>query len=252
MIRDVRYLIPFIVLAAGIVPPIDRLTNWMVSMAFPSVLWACRISILLSIVRAANPSRQLRRAVYFVGWSFVVMWVASLAQRIYICVQDQCKIADLVAIFQLITDVVSDFFLVALPVRLLRGAQLSRQQRILIFSVFSASLLITAVTILHSVVLLTSTSNGIIVIGHVKTALALVVCNLLVIVTFVYRVCFRDKRFRLDASEEAVEFTSVVLDPGTLECISTVEMSTKRSVLENVAAPATTTRRRLRVCSSPR
>ena len=67
-------------------------------------------------------------------------------------------------------DVISDLSLVVLPVYLLRRTKINQRQRIMIFSAFSASLLITAVTILHSVVLFTVRSNGTIVIGHAKVS----------------------------------------------------------------------------------
>ncbi|KIJ63210.1 hypothetical protein HYDPIDRAFT_156758 [Hydnomerulius pinastri MD-312] len=215
----------------GPLPTIDLVTNWMVAMSFTSILWSCRISILISIVRAANPSPQLRRAAWLTGCSFALMWIALIAQRIVICVQHSCEIAQTVAISQLITDVFSDCILVALPIRLLRGTKLSRRRRILILSAFSASLLITAVTILHSAVLFQSTSTGIILIGHVKTALAIFVCNLLVIVTFIYRVCRRDRTFDVDHSEEELEFTSVDLNTGNIENNVISDGSTKQSFL---------------------
>ena len=69
-----------------------------------------------------------------------------------------------------LADVISDLSLVVLPVYLLRRTKINQRQRIMIFSAFSASLLITAVTILHSVVLFTVRSNGTIVIGHAKVS----------------------------------------------------------------------------------
>lgn len=51
---------------------------------------ACRISILLSIARVANPSQRLRRIMFLVGCSFVVMWAALLGQKIHVCVKNGC------------------------------------------------------------------------------------------------------------------------------------------------------------------
>jgi hypothetical protein len=111
-----------------------------------------------------------------------------MAQKIQICIMDDCMVAASVGISQLISqclshshvrsgsqspppaDVISDLSLVVLPIYLLRRTKIINRQRIMIFSAFSASLLITAVTILHSIVLLTMQSSGSIVIGHAKVS----------------------------------------------------------------------------------
>lgn len=58
--------------------------------------------------------------------------------------------------------------LVILPPLLFRHIQLPRNRKILVLLSFSAALLITFVTILHSALLLGLASTGNIVIGHVK------------------------------------------------------------------------------------
>ncbi|KAI9460782.1 hypothetical protein HD554DRAFT_2028542, partial [Boletus coccyginus] len=190
----------------------NEITDWMVAMGFPCVLWACRTSILFSIVRVVPPSRLLRCIAILVGCSFLIMWAALMGQKIEICLESQCKIAGSVGLSQLITDVISDAALVVLPIYLLRGTGITHRQRIMIYAAFSAALLITAVTILHSVMLFTAHSTGIVVIGHVKTALSLIVCNLLVIVAFTHRMCNRD-----GDPEERDSLTSVDLNTGITE-----------------------------------
>ena len=190
-------------------------------MAFPSTLWlahdgrgnylfkadrffrACRTSILLSIVRIANPSQKLRRIASLVGLSFLLMWAALIGQRIHICLVNGCIIAASVGLSQLISqwscqsqgrpkshpfpysilvfpaDVISDLSLVILPIYFLRKMKIGHRRRIMIFSAFSASLLITVISIFHSVVLFTVESNGTVVIGHVKAShVRYVVCFL--------------------------------------------------------------------------
>lgn len=72
--------------------------------------------------------------------------------------------------FNISADVISDLALVLLPIYFLRRAKINHRQRIMIFSAFSASLLITVVTILHSAALFTVRSSGTVVIGHVKVS----------------------------------------------------------------------------------
>ncbi|KAF8549755.1 hypothetical protein OG21DRAFT_560838 [Imleria badia] len=166
-------------------------SNWLFSLTITAIVWFARISILSSIVRIANPTPRLRLAAYCIGAMFLAMEAGLLAQKIFFCVEDFCKIsyADSVPIAQLVTDIISDIILVAVPIRFLRDARLHRNHRILIISTFAASILISGVTILHSVLLFQDSTDTTLIIGHIKAALALFVCNALVLVTFVYRLC---------------------------------------------------------------
>ncbi|KIJ63209.1 hypothetical protein HYDPIDRAFT_113820 [Hydnomerulius pinastri MD-312] len=196
------------------VPRVFYISNWILSFAFPAVLWAARISILISIVRVSQPSPRSKRVATLIGVSFGLMWLVLSIQKLEICLHNSCMIGHSVAIAQIITDSIADILLVALPIRFLRNVKLSRKRRILISSAFSATILITVVTILHSVVLFGPSSTGTIIIGHVKAAVSLIVCNLLVIVTFVYRVLHRDEVDLDDSIIETsqIEFTTVDLN----------------------------------------
>ena len=117
--------------AQGIIPPINRITNWITALGFTFVLWyvlsfdfacewsgcpaglfyksnadrslrPCRISILFSIVRVTNPSQYLRRVAFFVGCSFIIMWAAIMVQKIRIC-QSTCMMAASVGLSQLLS-----------------------------------------------------------------------------------------------------------------------------------------------------
>ncbi|KAH0834210.1 hypothetical protein J3R83DRAFT_11522 [Lanmaoa asiatica] len=200
-------------------PQINTESDWLHSLTITTTLWFARMSILCSIVRITNPTPKLRRIAYCIGVMFLAMEAALLAQKIFICVKDLCRITNAVAIAQLVTDVISDIILVAAPVRFLRDVQLPRDRRILIISVFSTSILITGITILHSVLLLDEATNRTVTIGHIKATLALFLCNALVIVMFFYRLR-RRSGVDLDycmaegcgdgMGSNAVEFTSVI------------------------------------------
>lgn len=192
-------------------PAVGTVKLWLVSIAFPCVLWFARASILGSLTRVANPEGCLRNAVYGTGISFIIMFIGIVAQRIYTCHQYQCNIRDFVAITQLITDIISDVMLFAVPLLVLRRIRLPKSQKILVLLSFSAGIFISAVTILHSAVLFGHDSIGILVIGHVKAAISLIVCNLLVLVTLAYRVCGFGDIDGPDSSEPIV-FTTVDLE----------------------------------------
>ncbi|KIJ61876.1 hypothetical protein HYDPIDRAFT_95616, partial [Hydnomerulius pinastri MD-312] len=146
----------------------DKVSNWVSSLSFTLVLWAARTSILLSLIRVSNPTGTLRRiALFFVG-SFGIMCVALTIQKVYFCARYRCAMSTSVAVAQLITDVISDIVLVTAPIRLLREVRLSKNRRILLLSAFSASLLISAVSIPHSVLLFYSMTNVTLLFAELK------------------------------------------------------------------------------------
>ncbi|KAH7922927.1 hypothetical protein BV22DRAFT_624772 [Leucogyrophana mollusca] len=201
------------VVASNHMPLIDTVSNWLVSIAFTCVVWSARMSVVFSIIRVANPPPTRRRCTLCVAAFFGVMWCGLLLQKIHICSRYACIMNRNVAIAQL-SNSVSDILLVAMPIHLLRDVKLSSNRRILIACAFSASLLITVVTILHSALLFGPTTPVTAIIAHVKAALSLIVCNLLVLATFSYRLWHRSGGGDLDGSfddTEAIQFTSVDL-----------------------------------------
>lgn len=196
---------------------------WLSALSNSVVIWAARVSVLLSIVRVGSPSPNLKKIAVVVGISFIIMFLAIEGQRLGVCLSSGCREFTSTAVSQLVTDVVADFSLVALPIWSLSAARLSRSRRVLVQSAFTASIIISIITIIHSVILLTQESTGVVLIGHIKAALSLMICNLLVIVTFVYRVCHKG---RLDLEQGnlgvQMEFTTIEYYPGTMTTGATV------------------------------
>ncbi|KAH7923934.1 hypothetical protein BV22DRAFT_548896 [Leucogyrophana mollusca] len=226
-------------------PLITVVSNWMLSVAFTSVLWSARLSVIFSVIRIVNPEPGPQRFARWVAASFGAMWIALASQKLYICYHHACLMGRSVAVSQLITDTVSDIILVAMPFHLLRGVKLSRNRRILLSCTFSASFLITAVTIVHSGLLFGTATFVTTIVAHVKAALSLIVCNLLVIVAFVYRVFHKNGDIDLDHSfvdSEPVHFTTIDLtqltnsrggaetNPGSFSVQVTVGSTSEKSV----------------------
>lgn len=74
--------------------------------------------------------------------------------------------------FGFAADVIADFVLVVTPLKLWRNAGLSRSTKILVLSSFSSSILITAVTIPHSIILIKIRKVDMVTIifAHVKVS----------------------------------------------------------------------------------
>ncbi|KAG1860163.1 hypothetical protein DFJ58DRAFT_279581 [Suillus subalutaceus] len=184
---------------------------WTFSATSSSVVWAARMSIIFSIIRIANPSgyNYQKWTTYLIAISFVCMWVAIMIQKNITCVF-VCHTTKSVALLQMITDVIADVSLIAAPLQFWKNVRLSRNSKILIFSTFGASFIISIITITHSTMLFHSASETTLIIAHVKAALSLVICNLLVIVTLVYRVRWKEALDPDETFGSPLVFTSVV------------------------------------------
>ena len=77
-------------------------------------------------------------------------------------------------------------------------------------------MVINVVTIIEAVALFKLITSGSIIFEHVKVACSMIVCNLLVIVTFVYRILHKGETDIEDSISETdkIEFTTVDLAQG--------------------------------------
>ena len=77
-------------------------------------------------------------------------------------------------------------------------------------------MVINVVTIIEAVALFKLITSGSIIFEHVKVACSMIVCNLLVIVTFVYRISHKGETGIEDSKPETdkIEFTTVDLAQG--------------------------------------
>jgi len=175
------------------------------------------MSVIFSIIPVATHSRYKihSQITYLIAVSFACMWAALLAQKITMCEFHSCHMGKSVALSLLITDIIADVSLVAAPLYLMKNIRLSRSKKLLVQSAFGASLLITVITITHSMLLLLNVYNTVtLMFAHLKAALSLIVCNVLVIVAFLYRICSNDTAFELDQSTASNGvFTTVIITP---------------------------------------
>ncbi|KAG1742813.1 hypothetical protein EDB19DRAFT_597143 [Suillus lakei] len=216
-----------------------RITSWILSVAFTSVLWAARMSIIFSIIRIANLSgcKIHKQITYLIAVSFVCMWAALIAQKMSVCELHNCLMSESVALSQLITDVIADVSLVAAPVYLWNNVGLSRSRKILILSAFGASILITTLTIPHSISLSMGHTATTLIFAYVKGALSLFICNLLVIVTFLYRVC----------SKETVDLDKSFTSNQVLTSVILAQMPSSASAESSLSVREGTTLRQMTV-----
>jgi hypothetical protein len=136
------------------------------------------MSILYSTIRIIPKTLGLRRTAYYCAMLFGCMWTALMIQKSIICGRDtvwqrkpqpQCHLGLQVGVLELVSkrsdsdrischllkyhcvaDCISDCILVIIPLRLLWNVNLPRNLRKLLFTIFSASILVTAVSVVHA------------------------------------------------------------------------------------------------------
>ncbi|KAG8216475.1 hypothetical protein J3R82DRAFT_6586 [Butyriboletus roseoflavus] len=101
-----------------------------------------------------------------------------------------------------------------MPTFFLRDVQISRGQRVLLVTSFASSICITIITIPHSILLFLPVSSTTLLMAHIKAALSVIICNLLVILTFIYRVFHKTDMDLGGTLIESVQLTTII--PGQL------------------------------------
>ncbi|KAF8662797.1 hypothetical protein AX16_001081 [Volvariella volvacea WC 439] len=175
---------------------------WMTAILFPSVVWAARMSISMSIIRLVPEQTMARRLLYIMASAFFLTWMGLLFHKVGICAKTtewhynravQCYLGSTVGIVTLVTDVVSDALLIIVPLNMLRRVRLPKGQQRLLLALFSSSVFSSLAGVVYAVFVFRASSFGnkrallISLTANVKAETTLLVCNLLVLVTYFYR-----------------------------------------------------------------
>ncbi|KAG1808980.1 uncharacterized protein BJ212DRAFT_1381788, partial [Suillus subaureus] len=137
-----------------------------------------------------------RRVLMFTAIIFGIVWALLFSQIWWICETEsswksqphpQCDLGRSVAITQMITDILGDFFLVLTPFYFIYKVRLSRAQKVRILSVFSTSVITTVVSLTHAYYIFSGggTKEGMAAV--VEASMSLIVANLSVVVAFIFR-----------------------------------------------------------------
>ncbi|KZP02730.1 hypothetical protein FIBSPDRAFT_149821 [Athelia psychrophila] len=195
---------------------------WLSNVANTCALWAARTSFTFSFIRISHPASRLRVAANLTAGIFACCFAAQIIQKVCMCrdvkswmdnTTQGCDVGDSVGITGICMDVVSDVLLVAMASRLLRSARQLKSQRKLIRGLFSASILTTVFSIVHAVFVIRADMLLVIALtGYLETSMALIVCNLPVVVTCLYR------HYRRMHAEDAYDYaTDTSSDRASLE-----------------------------------
>ncbi|KAJ7663873.1 hypothetical protein DFH06DRAFT_335250 [Mycena polygramma] len=157
---------------------------------FYVTIWASRLSILFSIVRI-DPSVTRRRRLFWIAFAFVAACLFLLSQLFWVCEPDpswkkasnpQCHLTRVVAICQLVTDVVADSILLLAPLPLFRNLS-DKALRNKLTLIFSTCVVTTIVSLVHAAYILTNGHIKVLISAVVEDSFSLIVANIPVVVT---------------------------------------------------------------------
>ncbi|KAF9448123.1 hypothetical protein P691DRAFT_775641 [Macrolepiota fuliginosa MF-IS2] len=165
--------------------------RWFKFVTFSSTLWGARLCIAVTIVRLVPPASRERMVAKAVSTLFGMIWAALIIQKFFICGDLRlniatCKLPKQTGILELCTDVVADIWLICSPAYFLRNTKLSHRRQVLILSVFASNIFMSASSIVHSVFIINQRGFLVGFTAHVEVAISLIMCNLLVLATWIY------------------------------------------------------------------
>ncbi|KAH7907458.1 hypothetical protein BJ138DRAFT_970777, partial [Hygrophoropsis aurantiaca] len=194
--------------------------DWVYSIGFTCAVWAVRMSVLYSTIRLIPPAKTSRWIAISVTTLFVSLWGGIIVWKVYHCTPNlewydspsrTCFMSRSSIFYEFATDVIADAILVALPLRMLWNIKLpQKQQRRMILCIFSSSMVVSFVSIFRAISRLSSNPSEVVPASNFEIAFCLIVCNLLVIVTYLYR------RLRKNGEDNNIDTsTDIGTDPAS-------------------------------------
>ncbi|TFK66242.1 hypothetical protein BDN72DRAFT_900005 [Pluteus cervinus] len=214
---------------------------WMTTTFFPCEVWSARMSLAFSIIRLI-PERAIfrRRCMYALATIFGMMWLALILEKLWVCASDsswthtvavQCLLGNAVGIITLCTDVISDTCLIIIPLFMLREVRIPVGQRRLLLAIFCSSIFSSLAGVIYAIFVFRADNLGvkrgllISLTANIKAAVTLLVCNMLVIVTYFYRTFRRGQDLETDHTPVEPSKPAPVPASGGNHYTTTTDMS---------------------------
>ncbi|PPR04818.1 hypothetical protein CVT24_007078 [Panaeolus cyanescens] len=184
-----------------------------------------------------NSFRKLAKCVVVI---FVLIGFGLSLQRVFRCGTDfskpaLCTTPRYTGYVELILDLTSDTWLIGAPLYMLRRMRLAREDQRVIGAVFLCGLFTTIASILHDAFILVEELTMVGLTAHIQLAISIVICNLLVLVTYVYRKLHRDHSLYTMTSVDPSSNLGVGETPltplGSIPLISTTPAQQRESAL---------------------
>ncbi|TFK22084.1 hypothetical protein FA15DRAFT_671893 [Coprinopsis marcescibilis] len=211
---------------------VQNFLSWIPFFITPLSIWTARFSILVTTVRIIPPgvNKTISQGSFC---AFVLMLIAVLLSTIFLCgvplparPSEACVYTTRTAIVQLTLGIAATVWLAAWPSYILSRMKLPKADRNVVIACFAFGTSLVAVEALHAVhivqlmnypreMMRTFNSIPITFSGNFQVILALLTCNSLVLVTYLYRVWRNRKRHNgsdnsKDESDDATDTSGAI------------------------------------------
>ncbi|KAF9554779.1 hypothetical protein CPC08DRAFT_766457 [Agrocybe pediades] len=195
-------------------PKTWEVRRWLILVSYAVTLWTARLTVAVTIVRLLQQGRG-RRVAKGVSFLFVFFLVGIILQKIAVCIPKPggggqwCstpKVYGLsTGITELITDIAADVWLIGAPAYILLRMKMNRSHKRLIVAIFLCGIFTSLASISHVVFLFLNSSLWMGFTGHLQVAIAIVVSNLVVLVTYMYQAFRQRSRNELEDNSTGEE-----------------------------------------------
>lgn len=216
---------------------------WATTFTSTCINWTVRMSILFAIARVARPTQRLFRL--FMGFAifFFLMWGGFIVQKArnfesssdwYQLPCPSCRIDRSMAAYQLATKFVADTILVVFSFRLIWNVTLPSRQRRMILAIFASSIIMSMFSLFHATAHFLFATWTETVAVNLEASFCLIICNLLVVVTYAYRVLNRKPD---DPKDD--DYSSAIPSVPTSQRLTTIALAETSASLRPFDSPAT-------------
>ncbi|KAH0835720.1 hypothetical protein J3R83DRAFT_9542 [Lanmaoa asiatica] len=200
-------------------------STWIYFVGFTCIVALARMSVLFSIIRIIHGSPHLLKFAYACVAFFVAFWLIQVVEKTWQCALDPswhytiaafCIVDKQIAVFEFTTDCISVSILVVLPLCMLWKVKLPRRQRRMILSIFASSVVLAFAALFHTVGQILKIYIVMSAGWQIEIALSIIVCNLLVGVTYTYRFLLHDNGETTETTEDTSDdddFTTELRHP---------------------------------------
>ncbi|KAL0573847.1 hypothetical protein V5O48_008111 [Marasmius crinis-equi] len=165
-----------------------------------AIIWCCRSSLALSIMRILPPGRRRIMSLVLAFTFFLVGSLLIIFGRTTCSASRggeprmlKCDGGKALYIATAISDIISSILLVALPLHCLwRASNLAQNERRLIMILFTSTVLTLVACLVNAVYIAKRDAFGITYSAKLEASISLTVCNLVVVVTSLYRTFIRN------------------------------------------------------------
>ncbi|KAN0082620.1 hypothetical protein V8E55_008415 [Tylopilus felleus] len=211
---------------------------WMYMVTFTCLIWAVRISIIFSIIRIIPAKERLYIYGLLIIALFFLTWTALIVQNAIACAYAyhrstpsspylRCSLLHSLNISEMTVGSIGDIITVIFPLCVLRTLSLPRKHLRLLRLLFISNIVVCIICAFRMACQIRPTlTRWIVFITNLQVAACFLVCNLLVVVTYLYRVLRDQEGSTTDTTTE--KDTTVDNDrrisPSSRMALTTIEL----------------------------